>query len=118
MNHQDWNQVTFNTKIHSKKNLKKHEKKDEKKDEKKNDSEQEIKLVVPKNLPLLISQARTTKNKTQKILANELGVSVTIVNKWESNKELPTNSDIVKIENNLGIKLPRIKKIKENNKEL
>lgn len=117
MNHQDWNQVTFNAKTDAK-NYGKTDAKTDKKKEEKDDTEQEIKLVVPKNLALLISQARNTKNKTQKILANELGVSVTILNKWESNKELPTNGDIVKIENNLGIKLPRIKKIKENNKKV
>jgi len=73
----------------------------------------EIKTEVPKHLCQLISQARTTKNKTQKVLASELGISYTILNKWESGKENPTNNDIAKLEKHLGIKLPRIKKIKE-----
>ena len=70
-------------------------------------------MQAPKHLSQMISQARTTKNKTQKELASELGISYIVLNKWESGKENPTNNDIAKLEKHLGIKLPRIKKVKE-----
>jgi hypothetical protein len=34
-----------------------------------------------------------------------------VLGKWELNKELPTNLQISQLERNLGIKLPRAKKV-------
>ena len=70
-------------------------------------------MEIPKQLCQMISQARNAKNKTQKVLASELRISSIILNKWESGKETPTNKDIANLEKHLGVKLPRIKKIKE-----
>lgn len=107
MEHQDWNNVTFNNKttkkkseeakkIHSNKVL----------------NPEEVKIEAPKDLGKLISQARTIKGKNQKELATLIGVNQLIIGRWESNKEVPTNLQIANIEKILGVKLPRIKKIK------
>ena len=74
--------------------------------------DEDIKIEVPKNLQQLISQGRTTKSLTQKQLSTQIGVAVQILSRWESGKEVPSNSDISKIERILGVKLPRTKKIK------
>ena len=73
-------------------------------------SDEEIKIEQPKQLGQLILQARTTCNKTQKVLANDLGIAVQILSRWETNKEYPDNKQISNIEKILKIKLPRSKK--------
>jgi ribosome-binding protein aMBF1 (putative translation factor) len=104
---QDWNTITFNTPSHNKKN---EEVKKVHSNKVSNDPEK-VRMEAPKQLGQLISQARNTKGKTQKILGYELGVTQQILAKWESNKELPTNLQISQLERNLGVKLPRAKKI-------
>ena len=106
MEHQDWNNVTFNksnlnkrtqaTKINSNKVL----------------NQEEVKIEAPKDLGKLISQARITKGKNQKVFASIIGVNQLILARWENNKEIPNNLQIANIEKILGIKLPRTKKIK------
>jgi ribosome-binding protein aMBF1 (putative translation factor) len=107
MDHQNWTPIVFNNLNNSNNSgsLPKLQNSD--------NDDIEIKTEVPKHLCKLISQARTARNKTQKGLASELGISYTILNTWESGKEIPTNNDIAKLEKHLGIKLPRTKKIKE-----
>ena len=107
MEHQDWNNVTFN----NKNNTKKHEKGKKLNNNKILNSE-EVKIEAPKDLGKLISQARNTKGKNQKELANLIGVNQQILGRWENNKEIPNNLQIATIEKVLGIKLPRTKKIK------
>ncbi len=102
MDCQDWNQVTLTNKP---KPINKQVNNALKLDE-------DVKIEVPKNLQQLISQGRTTKSLTQKQLSTQLGVSVQVLSRWESGKEIPTNGDISKIERILGVKLPRTKKIK------
>ena len=99
MSHQDWNTVTFTKK------------------DKPKDTKAPIKIVIPqksmeapKKLGLLISQGRQANNKTRQRLAAELCVSINILSKWETDKELPSNYEIASIEKNLGVKLPRCKK--------
>ena len=110
MDHQNWTPIVFNnstntTNSNNSGSLPKLQNSD--------NGDIEVKTEVPKHLCQLICQARTTKNKTQKVLASELGISYTILNRWESGKEIPTNNDIANLEKHLGIKLPRTKKIKE-----
>lgn len=112
MLYQDLNVITFNSKKDSKNNTDKREK--EKLQSKYIPVEGSSKLEPPKNLGVLLSQARTSKNKTQKQLSADVGISVLILSRWESNKETPNNAQIAKIEKTLGIKLPRCKKIKLN----
>ena len=107
MDCQDWNTITFNT---PSQNKKKEEIKKVHSNKVSNDPEK-VRMEAPKQLGQLISQARNTKGKTQKNLAYELGVSPQILAKWEANKELPTNLQISQIERNLGVKLPRAKKV-------
>tara|TARA_Y100000591_G_scaffold333091_2_gene373623 strand:+ start:25 stop:366 length:342 start_codon:yes stop_codon:yes gene_type:complete len=107
MDCQDWNTITFNTP--SKNKLTEAAKKTN--SNKINNDPEKIRLEAPKQLGQLISQARTTKSKNQKTLASELGISQQVLTRWESNKEIPTNAQLAKIEKILGIKLPRCKKV-------
>ncbi len=101
--HQDWNVVTFSSKSNlPKKQISK---------PKVLESNQEIKYEQPKQLGPLILQARTTCKKNQKELANQLGIAVQILSRWETNKEVPDNKQIANIERILRIKLPRSKKV-------
>ena len=107
MEHQNWEPIVFNNSNNSINSNNSNNSINRKNDN------TEIKIEVPKQLYQMISQARNAKNKTQKQLASELGISSNILNKWESGKEVPNNNDIAKIEKILAVKLPRIKKIKE-----
>ena len=115
MEHQDWNQITLNKKEDKEKLIQKNSK--SKLSSSKEFNPETTKLEPPKNLGQLISQARTTKGLNQEALSKQLCISKIVLNKWETNKEIPTNADIAKIEKFLGIKLPRCKKIKITNNE-
>ena len=115
MQHQDFNTIIFNS---GNNNIS--EKKKEKKEGKTplmsdNDT---IKIEPDKKLGQLLSQGRLTKGfKTQndfvkELIKNKLNISIQIYNKWESNKDIPTNQQIAIMEKVLSIKLPRNKKIK------
>jgi ribosome-binding protein aMBF1 (putative translation factor) len=112
MEHQDWTPVILN----------KTEDKDNNINKKKNKiklsqkpPEEDIKMEPSTKLGQLICQARTAKSKTQKQLSANLGISNSVLSRWETNKEVPSNADIAKIEKVLGIKLPRSKKVKVDN---
>ena len=107
MDCQDWNQITFNT---PSKNKNTQENKKLHSNKVSNDPDK-VRMEAPKQLGHLISQGRNIKGKTQKILAYELGVTQKLLANWESNKELPTNLQISQLERNLGVKLPRAKKV-------
>ena len=107
MDHQDWKTVTFNTASKNK------EKEDRKKiNSNKANNPEETRLEAPKLLGSLISQARTAKNMKRDALALQIGVSSQILGRWETNKDVPTNAEISKIEKLTGVKLPRCKKVK------
>ena len=106
MDHQDWNNITFN-------NVQNKEKK-EKVNTNKAPNSEKTHLEAPKELGKTIAQARTLKKKNQKELATDLGISQQLLSRWESNKEIPTNAQIAIIEKNLGVKLPRCKKVKND----
>lgn len=110
MEHQDWNNVVINCKDTK-------DKVSEKKEQLEKQSKyvpppETIKMKAPSNLGSLISQARNAKKIKQKDLAALLTISVSVLSRWESNKETPTNTEIAKIEKKLGVKLPRNKKTK------
>ena len=69
----------------------------------------EKRIEAPSNLGKLIAQARMGKPREK--IAQELGVSTTILARWESGKDIPQNNDIAKIERVLKVKLPRVKKV-------
>ena len=99
--HQDWNNIVFKSNNNTQPKITK---------PKILSSDQEVKMEVPKQLGQLILQARNANNKNQKQLAQDIGVAVQIISRWESNKEFPNNKQIADIERVLRIKLPRIKK--------
>ncbi len=107
MEHQDWTTVTLNTKAVNATKGEYNKKLSQK------SPTLDVKVEVPTNLGKLIEQARG--GKTRQILANELGVAVTLLTRWETGKDIPTNLDISKIERRLGVKLPRTKKSKIEN---
>ena len=109
MNHQDWKPITISN------NADKRKKQESAKKVSQLPSIEGVKLEAPSKMGQLICQARTIKNKNQKQLAVDLGISVQVLARWETNKELPSNADIAKIERILGTKLPRAKKIKSSN---
>ena len=120
MDHQNFKTIVFNSK--EKKDINKLQKDTLKKISQKqvstNDNEI-IKIIPNKKLGQLLSQGRLAKNfKTQNDFVKELNqktnlnISIQVYNKWESNKEVPTNEQIAKIEKILMIKLPRNRKQK------
>ncbi len=123
MEHQDFKTVVFNSK--EKKAVDQNKKDVQKRISQKqvslNDNEI-VKVQADKKLGQLLSQARLAKGfKTQGDFIKELNqkanlnISLQIYNKWESNKEVPTNEQIAKMEKVLTVKLPRNKKIKIDN---
>ena len=110
MSHQDWNTITFN-------NISNQIKKENSKkiNSNKTSNPEKTHLEPPKDLGKLISQARTANNKNQKQLSNEIGISQQILARWESNREFPNNAEIAKLEKFLKTKLPRCRRV--NNEE-
>ncbi len=111
MNHQDWTQVVLNTDSNKKHRMISKQKNSE--NSKYVPPPENVKLVPSVNIGSAIANARNIKKKTQAILASELGVSQTVLGRWENNKETPTNAQVASIERKLGIKLPRSKIIKQ-----
>ena len=123
MEHQDFKNVVFNQKEKKAvdQNKKEVQKRISQKQVSSNDNEV-VKVQADKKLGQLLSQARLAKGfKTQGDFIKELNqktnlnISAQIYGKWESNKEIPTNEQISKMEKVLTAKLPRNKKIKIDN---
>lgn len=57
-------------------------------------------------------QARTAKGVKQKDFALKMGVKESVLRKWENGDMIPENHLIAKMEQILGTKLPRPKKVK------
>ena len=120
MDHQDFNPVILNSK--KKKDSKVINKETQKRISQKvkdlAETLETVKIESDKKLGQQLSQARIAKGfNKQSDLVNEfnsksnLKISLQIYTKWESNKEIPTNEQIAKMEKIVGIKLPRNKKI-------
>ena len=123
MEHQDFKTITFNSK--EKKAVDQNKKEVQKRISQKQVTQatsgdnEIVKVQADKKLGQLLSQARLAKGfKTQGDFIKELNqktnlnISSQIYSKWESNKEVPTNEQISKMEKVLNTKLPRNKKIK------
>jgi ribosome-binding protein aMBF1 (putative translation factor) len=72
------------------------------------------KIEAPPMLRTMILNARTASGKTQKVLAGELGIAVTMLSRWETGKDVPSNTEIAKIERVLRVKMPRSKKVRND----
>jgi putative transcription factor len=68
-------------------------------------------LRAPPDLKQKIEQARNAKKMTRDDLAKKLGVQSKVIIEYETGKAIPTNSFIAKLEKELGVKLPRAKKV-------
>lgn len=123
MDHQDFKTIIFNSKAY--KNSVKSKQESQKKISQKiiNTNENEtVKIEADKKLGVILSQARISKGyKSQNEFVTALNqktnmnISSQIYNKWESNKDNPTNEQIAKMEKFLGTKLPRNKKVNVEN---
>ncbi len=110
MEHQDWNNISFNKKAED---TKKKESKKKQSQKIINPEMYEYKMVEP--LGKILSKARAAKNLTQIELCRQLNIHQKILMAWENNKEIPTNLQISILEKKLGCKLPRsIKKYKDD----
>lgn len=119
MEHQDYNTIIFNPVTVAKKNN--DNKEIQKKISQLQPNPETSKMQADKKLGQMISQGRLAKGfNKQNDFVNELNskcklnISLQIYSKWESNKEIPTNEQIAKIEKLIGVKLPRNKKIINN----
>lgn len=117
MDHQDFKTIIFSNK--DKKMINDKNKETQKKISQLTNNMENIKIESDKKLGQMLSSARLAKgfNKQSDFIKEltaktNLNISTQIYSKWESNKEIPTNEQIAKMEKVLGIKLPRNKKIK------
>jgi putative transcription factor len=68
-------------------------------------------LRAPSDLKTKIENARNAKKLTRDELSKKLGVQSKVIMEYETGKAIPTNSFIAKLEKELGVKLPRAKKV-------
>ena len=73
--------------------------------------ESTIILRAPSDLKTKIEQARNAKKLTRDELATKLGVQSKVIMEYETGKAIPTNAFIARLEKELGVKLPRAKKV-------
>ncbi len=120
MDHQDFNPVILNSKQRKDSEViaKETQKRISQKVKDLADTLETVKIEADKKLGQQLSQARIAKGfNKQSDFVNEvnsksnLKISLQIYTKWESNKEIPTNEQIAKMEKILGVKLPRNKKV-------
>ena len=120
MEHQDFNQVILNSKKKKDSEViaKETQKRISQKVKDLAETLETVKIESDKKLGQQLSQARIAKGfNKQSDFVNEfngksnLKISLQIYTKWESNKEIPTNEQIAKMEKILGVKLPRNKKV-------
>lgn len=104
MDHQNWDQVVLNKAPSVATDKTKHILQKE--------PDENVVLQAPPKLGHLISKARVVKDLKQKEFAAQIGISQQVLSRWETNKEIPSNADIAKMERTFGITLPRVKKIK------
>jgi putative transcription factor len=105
MNHQDWNPVVIHGAKHSV-SRPAHPHREVTKEQKLDRTELGTHEKVSLSLAKTIQQARIGKGfKTQKDLANAIGVPANIINSYESGKAIPDNAILQKLRRVLGVKL-------------
>ena len=117
MEHQDYKTIVFNNKEKKINDEKKRE--TQKKISQLTNNMENVKIESDKKLGQMLSQARLAKGFIKQsdfikelTTKTNLNISIQIYSKWESNKKIPSNEQIAKMERVLGVKLPRNKKIK------
>ena len=100
MSHQDWKVVTFNVKNSS----------DKKQISWRLPPKKEY-IVINKDLPLALQQARNAKGLTQRVLSNRMNIDTIDLNTWERGTRIPSNDIIARLSKELSVKLPRNTKI-------
>lgn len=106
MNHQDWNPVVFK-KTEKRTHIDKKSKTVKKLEDSENDDFSHKKVTL--DLKLSIQRARNARKLTQKQLATQMNLPVSIIMNYENGKAIPNNRFISNLERTLGVKLPRVK---------
>ena len=119
MSHQDWTPVVFNKKSHD--NKKGGEKEKEMSSSSSSSSlsnvgvykaanDDDVKKIkyVSKNMSQAIMSARSEKKMTQKELAQKCNMDVSIINEIERGACVYNATHVNKIQNILGVKIPRV----------
>ena len=70
-----------------------------------------ILLRAPPDLKTKIEQARNAKKLTRTELATKMQVQEKVIKDYETGNAYPDNSFIARLEKELGVKLPRAKKV-------
>ena len=110
MNHQDWNPVVIHGKAAPANQRPPQPHREVTKDQKLDREELGIHNKVSLSTAKTIQQGRIAKGfKTQKDLANAVGVNASIINSYESGRAIPDPSILQKLRRVLGIKIPSIK---------
>ena len=107
MEHQDWKPIVFK-KTEKHKHIDKKSKSVTKLEDEENDDFSHKKVTL--ELKIAIQQARNARKMTQKQLATQMNLPVSIIMNYENGKAIPNNRFIANLERVLGAKLPRIKK--------
>jgi len=106
MDHQDWNPVVIRGKTTKSATSAPHPHREVTKEQKLDRTELGTHEKVSISLAKTIQQARIGKGfKTQKDLANAIGVPANIINSYESGKAIPDNAILQKLRRVLGVKL-------------
>ena len=106
MNHQDWNPVVIHGKTTGAKAAASRPHHEVTKEQKLDRTELGTHEKVSISLAKTIQQARIGKGfKTQKDLANAIGVPANVINSYESGKAIPDNQILQKLRRVLGVKL-------------
>ena len=106
MDHQDWNPVVFK-KTEKCIHVDKKSKSVRKLEDDENDDFSHKKVTL--DLKLAIQRARNARKLTQKQLATQMNLPVSIIMNYENGKAIPNNRFISNLERTLGVKLPRVK---------
>jgi putative transcription factor len=108
MNHQDWKPVVIHGKSAptTQKVVRPH--REVTKEQKLDQTEIGTRDKVSVSMAKTIQQGRIAKGfKTQKDLANVIGVPVSVINSYESGKAIPDNAILQKLRKVLGVRLAR-----------
>jgi putative transcription factor len=107
MDHQDWKPIVIHGKV-AKPSPQPH--REVTKEQKLDREELGTHMKVSLSMAKMIQQGRIAKGfKTQKDLANAVGVNVSIINAYESGRAIPDTTILQKMRRVLGIKIPSIK---------
>ena len=107
--HQDWNEVILTKPVEVKQSGV--QKTAEQKNFQKLDGDESVApRKTSQELKKAIQTARLAKKLSQKQLASSMNTTIQVIAQYENGKAIPNNAFIARLEKQLNVKLPRIKK--------